>query len=194
VDLSKLPRLSSSEKPPAPPSTQQPSQPAGEPKNVAAFPPPITNNYRQGIGPEVWIGVAVGLLLIAISRHFPAYVFDRLTGRPYHTGITFVSDGTEVPYPQVEGFAMLSDAAVFSFGVAMVAEALLLLLAVMASGIVMRAAMILAICLTLAATLFNLFVSIKLLQADVMPQLSGLAVLFGGYMVFEQFRTLRSAP
>jgi hypothetical protein len=193
VDLSKLPRLSGSELPPEPPSAPGPSQPAVEPKNVAAFPPPIINAYRPGIGPEVWIGVAVGLLLIAISRHFPAYLIDQMTGRPYHTGITFVSDGSEVPYPQVEGFAMLSDAAVFSFGAALVAEALLLLLAVMAGGIVMRGAMILAICLTLAATLFNLFVSIKLLQADVMPQLSGLAVAFGGYMVFEQVRTLRSA-
>ena len=190
MDLSKLPRLSGSELPPEPPSKPQP---AIEPKNVAAFPPPNAPPSRRGIGAEVWIGVAVGLLLIAISRHFPAYVFDQMTGRPYHTGITFVSDGTEVPYPQVEGFAMLSDAAVFSFGAALVAEALLLLLAVMAGGVVMRAAMILAIGLTVGATLFNLFVSIKLLQADVMPQISGLAVAFGGYMVFEQVRTLRSA-
>jgi hypothetical protein len=193
VDLSKLPRLSGSDLPPQPASLPQQPLPAIEPRNVAAFPPPIAPNPHRGIGPEVWIGVAVGLLLIAISRHFPAYVFDQMTGRPYHTGITFVSDGSEVPYPQVEGFAMLSDAAVFSFGAALVAEALLLVLAVMAGGIVMRAAMILAIFLTLAATLFNLFVSIKLLQADVMPQISGLAVAFGGYMVFEQVRTLRSA-
>jgi len=168
-----------------------------EPKNVTAFPPPISPNYQpnyqQGIGPEVWIGVIVGLLLIAISRHFPTYLFDQMTGRTYHTGFTFGADGPEVPYPQLDGFTMLSDGAIFSFGAAMLAEAPLLLVAMMAGAIVRRSAMILAIGLTVAATIFNLFVSIKLLQADIMPQISGLAVLFGGYMVFEQVRTLRAA-
>jgi hypothetical protein len=186
VDLSKLPRLSGSE------ALPPPQAPAIEPQAAPASAPPITPAANYIVGPELFISVIVGLMLVGISRHFPAYLFDQLTGRVYHTGVTFVSDGAEVPYPQLEGFTMLSDAAIFAFGLALLCDACIRLLCLVLGATGRRIAFLVAILLTAAATLFNLVVAGKLLSADVMPLISGLAVAFGGYMAFEQIRAAGS--
>jgi len=54
-----------------------------------------------------------------------------------------------------------------------------------------------ALLITIAATAFNLFVSIKLLTANTMPLWSLLAVAFGGYIAVFEWRLLqqlRPAP
>jgi hypothetical protein len=141
------------------------------------------------------LSLIIGLLLVGISRHFPIYLLDRLTGHTYHTGIFFVEDGNlttnEVPYSQLEGFVMLTDLAIFAFGMALLCDGLMRALCALLGRIARRLAMGLALCLTLCATLFNAYAAIKLLHADIMPLISGLAVAFGGYMAFEQVRTIK---
>jgi hypothetical protein len=185
-----LPRLSGTDTPPAP-AQQMPTATFAAPSAS----PPLRSSARYSdyvVGPELWLSVIIGLLLIGISRHFPVYIFDHLAGRPYHTGVIFTSDNSEVPYPQLEGFVMLSDAAIFAFGVALLSDAMLRLFCLTLGSMGRRSVMILALLLTLCATLLNAYACLKMLQADIMPIISGLAVAFGGYIAFEQIRTVKS--
>jgi hypothetical protein len=196
VDLSKLPRLSGADasspltaKVPAVPDSPAISPPIAPTQTTTVPARPVEDRLFGG---ELWISVIVALLLIGMSRHFPAYVFDQLTGRTFHTGVIFTSDNSEVPYPQVEGFAMLTDAAVFAFGAALLCDPILRILAAMTTGMARRGLMAISLCLMVSAVALNAFVAIKLLGANIMPLISGLAVAFGGYVAFEQWQTLRS--
>jgi succinate-acetate transporter protein len=46
--------------------------------------------------------------------------------------------------------------------------------------------------LTLATVLLNLFVCYRLMSIQVTPLISGLAVAFGGWILFDEWRMLKS--
>jgi hypothetical protein len=182
MDLSKLPKLSKTEAPAAAEET-----PVALPTPRAVIPD------AQGIGGDVWFNTVIGLLLLYLGRTFFVYMMSRLTGKPFHTGIVWTDDqhnGAEVPYPELQGFQMLSDAGPFLFGVAVLIEA-----AVKAFfGLGWRIPKFLiqiALLLAIISTGFNLYVSAKLMSISTLPLISGLAVAFGGYIIIDLYRILR---
>jgi len=192
VDLSKLPRLSGTDaSAPAPAPVHSPT------RETQPQPPAVPARTNFIAGPDLWISLIVGVLMLGLSRHFGAYLLDRATGQFYHTGFFFIVDGVqttnEVPYSQLEGLAMLSDAAIFAFGLALIFDAIMRTVCLVAGVMVQRLAIGAALCFTIAATLFNAYAAIKLLHIDITPLISGLAIAFGGYMAFEQIRAVRAA-
>src|SRR5206468_7193644 len=81
------------------------------------------------IGAEVWISVIIGLIFILIGWNFAKYASCVITGRTYHTTVTWgpgPNEGAEVPYPQLYGNVIWNDSAMFLFGLALLAEAAVL--------------------------------------------------------------------
>jgi hypothetical protein len=185
MDLSKLPKMSQSPPPPPPPET--PAQPAmGRDYYSREIP-------ASGVGAEVWISAILGVICILIGRNFPTYLFTTMVGHEYHTGVNWVAgvnEGKEVAYPQLEGNPMLNDAAISSFGVALILEAALLSIVFTAFRF-KRLVVMIALAVTAIATGFNLFVAVKLLGGGITPIFSLLAVAFGGYMATYEWRILR---
>lgn len=189
MDLSKLPKLSNTPTPPPAAATEAQSAPAPiAPEQRVA--PAIADG---GIGGVVWFNVVIAILLLFLGRDFARYGFARLRGQPYHTGVTWqVGDkaGTEVDYPDLQPYVMLTDAGLLFFGLAVLVEAALLAKFQLGRG-VPRAVVMAAIALTAASTAFNLYVSARLMMDGTLPLFSGLAVAFGGYMIASEWQLLR---
>jgi hypothetical protein len=152
-----------------------------------------------GVGAEVWLSAIIGAFLMLLGRSFGAWLIAKVTGQTYVTGATWSTserEGQPVAYWELEGFTALNDSAIFLFGLAMVLEAVVL--AMMNTRFRRKAGLVtVALLITIAATAFNLFVSIKLLTANTMPLWSLLAVAFGGYIAVFEWRLLqqlRPAP
>lgn len=141
---------------------------------------------------EIWLSVAIGVILMLIGRNFAAFSFAKLTGREFHTQVTWTAGpraGQEVDYPELQGFTALSDSAIFLFGLAMVLEGISF--AVVASGFRAKVPVVIAaLIVAILATGYNLFVVIKLFGAGTVPIVSLLAVAFGVYTVINQWKIL----
>ncbi|MGH7213799.1 MAG: hypothetical protein ACREIT_03430, partial [Tepidisphaeraceae bacterium] len=90
----------------------------------------------------------------------------------------------------LQGFTALTDTAIFLFGLAMVFEAVALIAASRPTR-ARRALLALALLVTLVATAFNLFVTVRLFGAGITPWISLLAVAFGGYIAMYEWRLLQ---
>jgi hypothetical protein len=197
MDVSKLPKLSDTQREQQAQQQQQqqhqqqPVQsPSADPVSAISSPVPAV---RAIGGAEAWISGIVGIICILISKSFPAYWIARLRGQPFHTNVNWTSGplaGQEVAYPDLSGFTMLSDGAIFIFGVALLCEAALML-AGNANQRVARAMLWLSFVLAAAATLFNAYVAARLFGANILPIMSLLAVAFGGYMASYQWKLLK---
>ena len=145
-----------------------------------------------GVGAEVWLSAAIGLFLMMIGRSFGAWLVAKMTGQPFNTGATWVAgekEGQPVGYWELEGFAALNDSAIFLFGMAMVLEAAVL--ALVRTRFKHKAALVtFALLITVVATAFNLFVTVKMLANNTLPLWSALAVAFGGYIAVFEWRLL----
>ena len=86
---------------------------------------------------------------------------------------------------------MLSDAAIFLFGCALLIEAALMLFA-NAARPTARFMLRLAFLVSLAATIFNLYAAARLFGIGILPLMSLLAIAFGGYMASYQWKLLQS--
>src|SRR5438067_641511 len=63
---------------------------------------------------EVWISAIFGIVFILIGKTFGAYLWSLITHQPFHTGVNWTSGelaGTEVAYPQLQGFVIWTDSA-----------------------------------------------------------------------------------
>ena len=178
MDMSKLPRMSQT---PPPPSSEPQHQPAGSPAARDTYDTPESNVA------EVWISAALGVILMLMGRTFAAYLLSLLTGSFFHTGVIWQTGpkaGTEVSYPELQGFPMLTDASMFLFGLVLLLDAVVLYF-----GGGKRVWIIaLGFAATVLVTAFNTFVSIKLLGNNITPILSLLAVAFGVYIAIRQWR------
>jgi hypothetical protein len=175
VDLSKLPKLSQTQQ--TPPESNVPP-----PAPVAPFP-----MAGPGIGADVWFNTVIGLLVLYLGKTFGAYLWARLTGQTFHTGIQWTSGdqaGQEVPYSQVQGYAMLSDASLFFFGMVILMEAMVKAWFGIA-GRAPRVVVMFALALAVATLGLNLFVCFKVLTSGAVPIISGLAVAYAGYIVMD---------
>lgn len=144
-----------------------------------------------GMGAEVWISAALGLLFMLLGRSFGGWLLARVTGATYQTGFTWEPGtplaGQVVGYWDLEGLVALTDSAIFLFGLAMLLEAVALA-TVYSRFKAKRAVLVVAMLIALAATVHNLVVSVKLLGVGVTPLMSLFAVAFGGYILACEWR------
>src|SRR5437667_12547487 len=105
MDLSKLPKLSETPKPPQNDPPRDPAPSAAERANLDAV--------EAGAGAMLWISIILGLLCMAIGRNFASYVIAKISGRGYHTGVNWVAGpqaGSEVGYWDLQGYTAFHDA------------------------------------------------------------------------------------
>jgi len=200
MDISKLPRLSNTDAPPPPPQPADPGSTgptAPRPvEQLAVAPQQPQSIGGGGGGAEVWLSAILGLVFVMLGRNFATYLVSRMVGSVYHTGVSWTAgplEGQEVAYPDLQGFVMLNDAAMFLFGLTLLVEAAVIAV-VGTSFKFQRPLVAFALALAVAATAFNLYVTIRLFGANVMPIFSLLAVAFGGYIAFYLRTVLRQMP
>jgi hypothetical protein len=187
MDLSKLPKLSDSSQSQPPPPPMAETAPMAETTSQEVRP---AARYRpapsSGVSGDVWFNVVVGMILLFLGRNFLFWAMATLTGQPFHTHVNWTdgpNNGQEVSYFDLQGFTALTETGMFLFGVAILFEAAVVALEQIKPSGPARALVMLALGLTVLCTLFNLFVSIRLMSVGVVPLMSGLAVAFGGYMI-----------
>jgi hypothetical protein len=193
MDLSKLPKLSKTDPPPPAEESDQVNdsqRPAASSQPVLPYEP-----QREGVGIIVWFNTIIGLLAIAWGKNVIAYVFDRIAGKQYVTGATWTADApghvpdSPVSYPDLDfGMALLTDSSLVLFGFAVLGEALVNVL--FASGKLPRALLLFLMMISIVATAFNLYVSIRLISAQTLPLISGLCLAFGGWIVADEWKIL----
>lgn len=171
MDLSKLPKLSETPKPPgdAPaPAGQAPPAPAQTQSSV----PPA--------GPEVWISFAVGLIMLFLYPRFLQWLSSRLFGTSFNE---FMLDGQVVPYPQTAEF--WADLGPTLFGIVLILEALVL-------GLARHRALVwIVFALTLGMVGYNLGYLIASYSKHGFALASALSVAFGIYIAMHQWHLLR---
>ncbi len=164
MDLSKLPKLSETPKPPdnTPPATDPP-------------PPEPTS-----AGFEAWLSIAIGLFLLLMYPRFLQWLSHQLFGT-YFGEITL--NNQVVSYTQIPEFWM--DLGPVLFGLVFILEGLVM-------AFIRRPALI-AICLALTAlaTLYNLIYLVASYSRFGLAPVSFLAVAFGFYICMYQWKYLR---
>ncbi|MDQ3440293.1 MAG: hypothetical protein M3478_08075 [Planctomycetota bacterium] len=204
MDMSKLPRLSQTNKDdaPAPVPGGTPAPPTPDPNRpVPDFQPRDSGAYDRdrdrggydpgySVGAEVWISVILGIVFMFMGFNFARYAAAKLTGETYHTNVNWTvgeKAGHEVAYYELQGGTAHTESGLFLFGLALVLEALGLLIAhTGAPG--KRFFVGFALFVTLLATGYNLFVVAKLFGMGITPLMSVIAVAIGGYMATYQLR------
>jgi hypothetical protein len=179
MDISKLPRLSKTEGQ-APNPESSASSPPEIPVAQRAVPPyePVAR------GAEAWISIGIGLIFVFAFPRFTQWGVHQVfhTKPPTFLPITD-SSGAEIPYPQSVFF--LSDLAVALFAYALVVDGIALLLWRK------TAALTVAMLITAAAVALNAYYLIRsFADGSGFPIVSAIAVVFGGYMLWYQWRVL----
>jgi len=185
MDLSKLPKLSETPKPPPAEPTPQPNPPPDDRADIAYV--------DAGAGGMVWVSLILGALCIMLGRRFPSYLMARLSGREFHTQSTWSMGpraGQEVEYWELSGSAAWTDASLFLFGLALILEALALWAI---SSKIGGKKIVLAISLfvVVIATVFNLYTAARVMGDNAIQLMSGIAAAMGGYMAIYQWKLLR---
>jgi hypothetical protein len=185
MDMSKLPKLSQTPKPPGNEPTQQ------EPAPIAYEAPA---NVEAGAGAMLWFSIIIGGLCMLMGRMFGGYLWATIRGKEYQTGFTWSvgqKAGKNVGYWEIEGGIGWTNAGIFLFGVAMIMEGVAL---GMVSGNRGGKKILLAVSLAavVLATVVNLFTAVRVFNLGQIPTMSGLAVAFGGYMAIYQWKLLRA--
>jgi len=168
MDLSKLPKLSET---PRPPAQGDPPPAESERRDEGALPP---------TGGEVWISIAVGLIMLFLYPRFLQWVFSRLFGTHFNEFVT--PAGEVVPYPQMPEF--WADLGPTLFGIALLLEGLVLLFAKK------RAVLWVAFVLMVGTVAYNLVYAIASYSRYGLAMASALAVVFGVYIAMHQWRLL----
>jgi hypothetical protein len=196
MDLSKLPRLSETDKQTPPPPPSDASMPSARSAPVQAdsigyaTPSPLPGG---GISGQVWLSGIIGLLLVMFGWNFARFSIAKLTGQTFHTGVNWTSGekaGQEVDYFDLQGYTAYTDAGIFLFGLAMVLEAVLLA-TVRNNTPASRAIVGFTLLVTVLATALNILVVGLLLKTGILPLMSGLAVAYGGYMAAYEWQMLK---
>ena len=183
MDLSKLPRMSQT--PPPPPQQHDEAQ------STSANPQVL--DYRAGpmplesVGAEAWISIVIGLILILAFPYTWQWLLSTISSyKPPFLPITDSTTGKEVPY--AHSIFFFGHLCLFAFALALIVEGISLVLS-RRPGVVLFALFV-----TVVATAMNLFyVFSTVLHGEAFPITSGLAVAFGGYMGFYQWKLYQLA-
>jgi len=185
MDLSKLPKLSDTPKPPS----NEPEKESVRPDYARAD----LDAVDAGASAMLWVSMILGLLCMGIGRNFASYTIAKMTGHEYHTNATWAMGpqaGQEVAYWDLQGYAAFTDAGIFLFGLSMVLEGFALAMIRSKLG-GKRIAISISLVIVALATLVNLYTATRLLGIGLIPLMSGLAVALGGYMAIYQWKLLR---
>jgi hypothetical protein len=178
MDMSKLPRLSKTETP-APSGDRDVETPPTGIAPVEYGRPERYYRVPNGRGPEAWISVGVGLILLFAFPHFTQWwghaVFHTRT--PSFLPITSSEDGSVIPYPKSDFF--LNDLAIASFAYALILEGIALLLA----GRNRPGIVLFALLITIVAVGLNAWYLVSSF-GDGIALVSAFAIVFGGYMIW----------
>jgi hypothetical protein len=192
MDVSKLPKLSDTKSQIPEPATETPVPQAPVSMNYASRP------YQPaGVGADIWISLVVGILLCMLGGTFGKFCIAKLTHQPFHSNMFWPDNdpqgrgGQEVDYFDVQGSQAWSDMGIFLFGVILLFEAASKTALVLRPGKPARAVLMLATLLTVLGVLLNLIACFKLYSGGTIPLISGLAVAFGGWILSEEWNTLK---
>jgi len=174
MDLSKLPKLGESGKP----TSSAPSTPPME----ASPPPPAPAREDPAAGPEIFINVIIGLILVYMGWPIFDYLISIATGRPFKYPVTDPA-GNALRYPSTVFFWM-------NMGVALFGIALILygLLGRSAKRAVSGAVLIL-LALAAAVCVYATIVSLSVLGLQLLP---ALCAAFAIYLAMYQWRRFKS--
>lgn len=173
MDLSKLPRLSETDKH-APPPVQEPQaeRPVVSYRAEASAP----------AGPEAWISIAVGAIVQLMSTRFWSFVLSKLAGRAFTW--TF-NDEKGAPITYTQSVFFIGDLALVLFGLVLIVEGFVFLFSRN------RALLMSAFVLTCIATVFNLVYLVQMMASGYGLQImAAIAVAFGGYIAMQQWTKL----
>jgi hypothetical protein len=190
MDMSKLPRLSQTSKDDAPtpvtgpgaaPAPPQPAPAAyDDERDPRRYDP---RDYDAGVGGEVWISIAVGLILLLVFRRLLQYISHLLFGTNFAPYL--MPDGTTVPYTSTPDF--YSDLGVTMFALVLIVEGVALAIGRRRPGVVAA-----ALGLTVLVTLYNLGYLIVTIGGGL-PIVSAFAVAFGVYIAMHQWSLLKAS-
>jgi hypothetical protein len=182
MDLSKLPRLSETDRhAPAP-------EPPPEPARVLDY----GHASAEPMGAQIWLSAILGVVFLMMGWNFARFLGAKMMGRAFDTGVTWTTgakSGQPVDYFDLQGYTAYTDASLFLFGLALVMEAAVMAFA-RRNTRGARALVTLSFVLIAGMTLFNIIVAGMLLQSGVMPIFSVLAVAFGGFMSMSAWQQL----
>jgi hypothetical protein len=150
----------------------------------------LTPSRSPATGAEIWISLAIGLILMLMGARFGTYLISLITHEAFHTGVNWVAGpkaGQEVGYWELEGFTAWTEASLWLFGFTMVFDAILLYFA----GRERLWLIAIAFALTAAVCAFNAFVCAKCFSAGITPLTSLVALAFGIYMAIYQWGLLK---
>lgn len=165
MDLSKLPKLSQS---PPPPTGEPPSSAVGTPSTQ----PQVV--YAEPAGPEAFVSIAIGALLLLLSPGLIKFLLGANTA-------TF-TDEQGNPMRYVDSVFFQGDLAITAFAVVLIIEGLII-------ALVPRAPLILAaLVFTVLTTLGNLVYVVKMMPVYGVQLLSAFAVVFGIYIAMFEWR------
>lgn len=191
MDLSKLPRLSNSEKPPA--AAPAPVQPQAQAHAAPVATAPVLDPAAQTAGRspggfdntmDAWLSIAIGLILNLITPRIWQFACSKLFGSQF-TWTFNDAAGNPLPYSQTVFF--WGDVAFAAFATCMILEGIILITVrkPLTVGI--------ALAMTLTATLFNLGYVAYMMQNGYGFQIfSGLAAAFGVYLAMYEWKLLQS--
>lgn len=180
MDLSKLPRLSDTGK-------QAPQPPPPEP-SVPDAPPARPLHYRTapredaGIGPEVFINVVIGALVIYMGG-WPLidYIIHATTGRPFGYPVT----GPSGPVPYLQSVFLWQNLGALLFGAA------LILYGILGRSDKVFLSWTVLLLLWLAAAV-NTVAVLTSLSVTGLPILQALCAAFGIYLGMHQWARVRA--
>ena len=180
MDLSQLPKMSDTPKPP----------PAGPlPPSARRTPSDVTGE----VGPlAVWISLVIGVIFCALGQTFARWAIATLAGKTFATNVNWTAGpkaGTPVTYFELMGGTAWSDAAFFTTGVALIADAVLLFFVY--RGVARRGLLAVALGLTGVALALNVGVAGYLFTLGLLPIATLVALLVSGMMLFEQLAIWR---
>jgi hypothetical protein len=179
MDISKLPRMSETNKHAAPPPAPAPAE--REMQDPSARAAPVAETYEPvSPGPEIWLSIAIGSILLLMYPRFLQWVFSELFGTHFNPFVR--PDGTIVPYPQVPEF--WADLGVTLFAVVLIIEGVALAFSRR------RAILWAAFVLTVSATVYNFAYLVTSYSKYGLAIISALAVVFGVYIALYQWKLL----
>ena len=205
MDLSKLPKMSQT--PAKPPRDESPAHEPGEapPGNFTVDPaddrplrahpvdyPSPHHRAPSGLGFEFWLSLVFGLLCVMLGFRFAKWAATTLTGGTFVTGWELgppvnpgdPPQGTPIDYWDLTGGTALTEAGLFTYGVALLLLAALLLASSRASAGIRRALTGAGLVVAALATAVNVVAVFYLFSIGILPLYSLLAAVFGGWLTF----------
>jgi hypothetical protein len=175
MDLSKLPKLSETDKHAPPPASAQPPN--------LDYVPPARAREELVAGPEVFINVVIGLILIYMGWPIFDYLIHLTGARPFKYPVTDAA-GNPMSYPHTVFFWM--NIGVALFGVALVLYGLL----GRSANRAISGAVLMLLALAAAVCAYATIASMSVIGLQLLPALCAAFALYLGMYQWKRFNPL----